>query len=48
MNYGPKFHGYPIDYDLLRRARHEKAARKTRNAGTGNAARWPLALLRRR
>ena len=47
MNHGPQLHGYPIDYDLLRQARHAKAARKTRNAGTRNASRWPRALWRR-
>ena len=41
MHSGPELRGYPIDYELLDRARRERAARKTRNSAR-NQSRRPL------
>jgi hypothetical protein len=43
----PELRGYPIDYELLDRARRERAARKTRN-GARNQSRRPLTIWCRR
>ena len=46
MNHGPQLSGYPIDYQMLDRARQQRAARKSRN-GNRSRSRRSLGLWRR-